>query len=98
MKAARPAGFLGLGDDVQGEGGLAAGLGAEDLDDAASGHPADAEGEVECQGAGGDRGDLLGLLVAHAHDRTLAELPLYLRDGRVYGFALVQCILQKATC
>ena len=34
------------------------------------------------------------LLVAHAHDRTLPELPLYLGDGGVYGLALIQCVLQ----
>jgi hypothetical protein len=34
------AGLLGLGDDVQGEGGLTARLGAIDLDDAALGHAA----------------------------------------------------------
>ena len=35
-------GLLGLGDDVQGEGRLAAGLRAEDLDDAAARDAADA--------------------------------------------------------
>ena len=49
------AGLLGLGDDVQGEGRLAARLGAEDLDDAAPREPAHAEGQVERQRAGGDR-------------------------------------------
>src|SRR5215203_1413793 len=86
--------LLRFGDDVQGEGRLAAGLGAEDLDDAASGY---AEGEVECQGAGRDGGDLRTVVVAHAHDRTLPELPLYLGDGGVYSLALIQCVLQKAS-
>jgi hypothetical protein len=44
---------LGLGHDVHGEGGLARGLRAEDLDDAAAGQAADAEGEVEGQRTGG---------------------------------------------
>ena len=88
--------LLRLGDDVQGEGRLAARLGTEDLDDPAPGDAADAEGEVEGQGAGRNAGDLLALLVAHAHDRTLPELPLYLGDGGVYSLALIQCILQKA--
>src|SRR5215211_4645938 len=87
---------LRLGDDVQGEGRLAAGLGAEDLDDTTPRDPADAEGEVEGQGAGRDGGDILSLLVAHAHDRTFPELPLYLGDGGVYSLALIQCFLQKA--
>ena len=52
------AGLLGLGDDVQGEGGLAGGLRAVDLDDAAARHAADAERDVEGDGAGGDGLDL----------------------------------------
>src|SRR3712207_5361779 len=88
---------LGLGDDVQGEGRLAAGLGAEDLDDTAPRDPADAERQVKGQGARRDRSDPLGLLVAHAHYGALPELPLYLRNGGVYGLALIQCTLQKAT-
>jgi hypothetical protein len=61
------------------------------------GNPAHAEGQVEGEGAGGDRGYLLGLLVAHAHDRAFPELPLYLRYGGIYSLAPIQCILQKAT-
>jgi hypothetical protein len=89
------AGFLGFGDDMQGESGLAAGFGAEDLDDASPWDAADAGCQVEGQSAGGDRGDLPWGLVAHAHDGALSKLPLYLRDGGVYSFALIQCILQK---
>ncbi len=48
------AGLLGLGHDVQGERGLAAGFGAEDLDDAAAGHALAAQGDVEREAAGGD--------------------------------------------
>src|SRR5215218_4438510 len=88
--------FLRLGDDVQGESRLAARLRTEDLHDPASGDAANAEGDVEGQGAGRNGGDALALLVAHAHDRTLPELPLYLRDGGVYSLALIQCILHKA--
>src|ERR671914_156190 len=58
--------FLRLGDDVQGEGRLAAGLWTEDLDDATPWDAANAEGEVEGQGAGRYAGDLRPLLVAHA--------------------------------
>ena len=87
---------LRLGDDVQGEGRLAAGLRTEDLDDPASGNATNAEGEVEGQGAGRNGGDALALLVAHAHDRTFPELPLYLGDGGVYSLALIQCFLQIA--
>src|SRR5687768_7388203 len=88
--------FLRLGDDVQGEGRLAARLGTEDLHDATPGEATNAEGQVEGQGAGRDGGDALAVLVAHAHDRTLPELPLYLGDCGVYSLALIQCILQEA--
>src|SRR5688500_6773357 len=44
--------FLRLGDDVQGEGRLAARLGTEDLHDPASWDAPNAEGQVEGQGAG----------------------------------------------
>jgi hypothetical protein len=89
---------LSLGDNMQGEGGLAAPFGAEDLDGAAPWDAADAKGQVEGQSARGDRGYPLWLLVAHAHDGALSKLPLYLRDGGVYSLALVQCILQKGSC
>ncbi len=46
--------FLGLGDHVQGQRGLAARFGAKDLDDAAAGNALAAEGQVERQAAGGD--------------------------------------------
>ena len=76
------AGLLGLGDDVQGEGGLARGLGTVDLDHAAPRHPADAEGQVEGEAAGRDGLDRVGRAVdAHAHDRALAELLLDLEQG-----------------
>src|SRR5829696_1039148 len=88
--------FLRLGDDVQAKGRLAAGLGTEDLDDATPGDTANAEGDVQGQGAGRNGGDALAFLVAHAHDRTLPELPLYLGDGGVYSLALIQCFLQEA--
>src|ERR671920_299661 len=55
--------FLRLGDDVQGEGRLAAGLGTEDLHDATPGEAANAEGEVEGQGASRDAVDALAFLV-----------------------------------
>ena len=48
---------LGLGDDVHGQRRLARGLRAVDLGDAAAREAADAEGEVEREGPGGDRLD-----------------------------------------
>ena len=71
---------LRLGHDVHGEGGLARGLRAEDLDDPAAGQAADAEGEVERERAGGDRLDRHRALLAHLHDRALAVLLLDLAE------------------
>ncbi len=80
----RPALLLSFGDDVQCEGGLAGGLGAEDLDDAATGHARAAKGEVEGEGAGGDAADDGGVVV-EAHDGALAERALDLGDGPLEG-------------
>jgi hypothetical protein len=79
---------LGLGDDVLDEGSLAGRLGAEDLGDAAAGDAADAEGEVERDGAGGDDVDgHAGADLAEAHDGALAEAALDL------GQRKIQCLL-----
>ncbi len=78
--------LLGLSQDVVDKRRLARGLRAEDLDDAPSRHAADAQRQVERQCAGGDGVDLdLSALVAHAHDRALAELALDLRQRALQG-------------
>ena len=80
------AALLGLGDDVEGQGGLAGGLGAVDLDDPPAREAADAQGQVE-----GDRAGRDGLdghrrpLLAELHDRALAELLLDLGQRGVDG-------------
>ena len=74
---------LRLGDDVRGERGLTRGLRAEDLGDTATGQTADAEGEIERERTGGDRLDRHASLLAHLHDRALAELLLDLAEGYV---------------
>ena len=56
------------------ERGFAGRLRAVDLDDAAARQAADAERDVETERAGGDDFDRFVDLVAHAHDRALAEL------------------------
>ncbi len=71
---------LGLRHDVVEQGGLARRLRPEDLHDAASGKPPDAECDVERQGARGHEVDIGQGHVAHAHDRALPELLLDLRD------------------
>ena len=81
--------LLGLGDDVVHQRRLAGGLGAEDLDDPPARHPADAQREVEGQGAGGDGVDAHPRpRVAHAHDAALAELPFDLGQGALEGGVL----------
>ena len=83
---AHAAELLRLGDHVVDERRLARGLRAEDLDDAAARHAADAEREVERQRARRDRlHPHLGALVAHAHDGALAELALDLRERALQG-------------
>ena len=78
--------LLRLGDHVVDERRLARGLRAEDLDDAPARHAADAEREVERERARGDRLHAhLRALVAHAHDRALAELALDLRERALQG-------------
>src|SRR5690606_25315285 len=68
------AGFLGLGDGGERQGGFAGGFRAVDLDDAAAGETADAERLVDEQVAGGDDGDLDLLVLGHAQDGTFAEI------------------------
>ncbi len=73
--------LLRLGDDVERERRLARRLGAEDLDDAAAGHAADAESRVDADRSGRDGGDADHLALAEPHDGSLAELPLDLRQS-----------------
>ena len=83
------AAFLGLGHDMEGQGGLTGGLRAVDLDDPPLGHAADAQRSVQRQGAGGDGIHLHFRLVAQAHHSALAEVLLDLGDGRLQGLLLV---------
>src|SRR3712207_79005 len=74
------AGALGVGHGVQRDGRLAGGLRAVDLDDPATGQPADAQRDVERDGPGGDHLDGGAALVTEAHDRALAELTVDLAE------------------
>ncbi|CAB4957711.1 unannotated protein [freshwater metagenome] len=74
---------LSLGDDMHGECGFTRRLGTVDLDDATAGQTADAEGEIEGEGTGRDGVDLHAALLAHFHDRALAELLLDLTECHV---------------
>ena len=78
--------LLHLGDDLQGERGLAARFRAVDLDHPAARQAADAERDVEAERAGGDDLDVVDhLAFAQPHDRALAELLLDLRQGGLQG-------------
>ena len=79
---ARPAGLLRLGEDVVAERRLTGRLRPEDLDDAPARDAADPEREVERERAGRDRRNRDVGLVAHAHDRALAERLLDLSERR----------------
>ncbi len=79
--------LLGLGQDVERQGGLTRAFRSINFDDAAARQAADAKGDVQAQRAGGDHLGLDGFLLPHLHDGALAERPLDLADG---GF---QCLL-----
>ena len=80
---------LRLGDHVVDEGRLARRLGPEHLHHAAAREPADPERHVERERAGRHRPDRDLRLVAHAHDRALAELPLDLAERDVERFLAI---------
>ncbi|MNN62151.1 hypothetical protein D3C81_1774320 [compost metagenome] len=81
--------FLGLGDDRQGQRGFTGRLRTVDLDDTAFWQAANAQGNVQAQGAGGNGRNRLALVIAHAHDRAFTELTLDLPQGRSQGALLV---------
>ena len=65
---------LGLGHDMQGQGRLAGRFRAEDLHHPSPGHTADAQGQIQAQRAGGNNGNIDGLILPHPHDGASAEL------------------------
>ena len=85
---------LGLGDNVHREGRLTRRFGTVDLDHAATGQAAHAEGDVERDGAGADGLDRHAGFLAHPHDRALAELLVDLCQGRVEGLVAVARIIR----
>ena len=60
--------LLGLGDGVDGQGGLTRGFGTVDLDDASAGITAHTQCVVKADRAGGDDLDILDVVVAQLHD------------------------------
>src|SRR5690606_3166747 len=83
------AGLLHVRDRVERDGGLAGGLGAVDLDDAAARKTANAESDVQGDGSRGDRLHRDALLVAQAHRGALAELPVDLPESRLERLAAI---------
>ncbi len=77
------AGLLGLGDDVEGERGLARAFRPVDLDHPAARKTADAERDVEAERAGRDGLDLDRLARAELHRRPLSERAVDLRQRRL---------------
>src|SRR5213078_1390944 len=65
---------------------LAAALRAVDLDDAATRQAAEAQRHVQRDRTRGDHLDRDPRLIAEAHDRALAELPLDLEQRGLQGF------------
>ena len=89
-EAADAAGLLRLRHHLQRERGLAGQFRAVNLDDAPARQAADAECDVEAEGAGGDRLDVHGLIVgAEPHDRALAVHLLDLRERVLQRLHLV---------
>ena len=81
--------LLGLGDGVDGQRGLAAGLRAVDLDDPSSRIAADTQGVIQGDGAGRNDGNFLGRLVSHLHNGAFAVVLLDLGDRCLQGFQLL---------
>ena len=83
------AGLLGLGNDMEGQGGLTGGLGAVDLNDPPLGDAADAQRQVQGQRTGGDDLHVQVGLVPQAHNGALAVHLLDVLHGGLNGFLLV---------
>src|SRR5438094_9954289 len=88
---------MGLGEDMQGERGLARRFRAVDLHDAPARHAAHPQRDVERERARRDDGDLLQRTArAQAHDRALAELPLDRGDGQLQGLLPIRLHFRHA--
>src|SRR6516162_3280360 len=99
-KSAGTAAPLRFGDDVQRERRLPGALRAVNLDDTAARQPADAERDVEAQGA---RRNYLGvgggLTRSELHNRALAKSSFDLPERRVQSPLLVhRFLVQQAQC
>ena len=77
------AGFLGLGNGREGEGGFTGGFRSVDFHDASAGEPAHAQGAVNEKVAGGDDIHFHFGVVAKTHDGVFTEVFLNLGQGKV---------------
>ena len=77
------AGFLGLGDGRQGQGGFTGGFRSVDFHDAAAGEAAHAQRAVNEKIAGGDDVHFHLDVVSKAHDGVFSEVFLDLGEGQV---------------
>src|SRR6202042_3153842 len=82
-------GLLRAGQRMQSERSFPAPLGPVDLDDPAAGQAADAQRDVQRDGAGGDYLHRRADLVAEPHDRAPAELPFDLGESSLQGLVPV---------
>src|SRR5690606_23927516 len=82
---------LDIRDGVERQRRLTRGLRTIDLDDPTTGQPTDAERDVERDGAGLDHLHRSPLVAAEAHDRSLSELAVDLRQGVLEGLRLLHC-------
>ena len=82
---------LGVRDRVKRQRRLTRRLRAVDLDDAASREAADAERDIEGDGARGDDVDRGAFFAAQAHDGSLAELAVDLGEGCFEDLLAVCC-------
>ena len=89
------ASLLGVSDGMQGDRGLTGGLGAVDLDHAAARQATDTEGNIEREGTRGDHLNRRAVVVAQAHDGTLTELLVDLRQG---DFERLVAIVGRGLC
>ena len=82
--------LLGLGHNVQGQGGLAGGFRPVDLNNASLGHAADAQGDVQRQRPRGDGVHHNAGVLSQAHDGPLSIGPLDLGHGGLQGLLLIR--------
>src|SRR6516162_3368990 len=95
---ASPTPALSLGNYVQRERGLAGALRSVDLDDAAAGHSADAECDIEAERTCRDHLCLRrGLMRPEFHNRTFAKGAFDLAERRVQSPLLVHHFLVQKT-